>query len=102
MIIGRIIGWLITAVALMAAGAEVVAALEDGGYRGLAIGELWYLLDRESLNVSQAVVQRYVLPALWDGVVFLLLQPAWLVFGIAGPVIVLIFGSNRERREKAG
>jgi len=101
MIIGRIFGWLVTAVALMAVGAEVVAALEDGGYRGLAIGELWYLLDRESLNVSQAAVQRHVLPALWDGVVILLLQPAWLVFGIAGPVLVLVFGSSKESRNPA-
>ncbi len=95
---GRLIGWLVTALALLAAGAEIVASLEGGAYRGLAIGELWYLLDRESLNISQAVVQRYLLPVLWDGVVVLLRQPAWLVLGVAGPVLVLVFRFRREAR----
>jgi len=92
MIIGRIFGWLICAVALMALGAETIAALETGAYRGLAIGELWYLIDRGSLNLSQAIVQRYLVPSLWDAFVVLLQQPAWLVFGVSGPVLVLLFG----------
>jgi hypothetical protein len=96
MIIGRIIGWLFCIVALMALGAESIAALETGAYRGLAIGELWYLIDRGSLNLMQAVVQRHLIPSLWDGVVVLLQQPAWLVFGVAGPVLVLLFGINTK------
>lgn len=100
MIIGRLLGWLVTAAALMAVGAEVIAALETGAYRGLTIGELWYLLDRDSLNLMQAVVQRHLLPLLWDGVVVLLLQPAWIVCGVAGPVLVLLFAARGESRKK--
>ena len=96
MIVGRIIGWLICAIALMALGAETIASLETGNYRGLAIGEIWYLIDRESLNLIQAVVQRYLLPSLWDSFVMLLTQPAWLVFGIAGPALVLLFGIGKK------
>jgi len=96
MIIGRLIGWLVTAAALMAVGAEVIAALETSAYRGLTIGELWYLLNRESLNLMQAIVQRHLLPILWDGVVMLLVQPAWIVFGVAGPVLVLLFSSRTK------
>ncbi len=96
MIIGRLIGWLITAAALMAVGAEVVATLETNAYRGLALGELWYLLNRDSLNLMQAVTQRYLLPALWDGVVLVLLQPAWIVLGVTGPVLVLLFARRGD------
>ncbi len=99
MIIGRLIGWLITAAALMAVGAEVVAALETNAYRGLALGELWYLLNRDSLNLMQAVTQRYLLPILWDGAVVLLLQPAWIVLGITGPVLVLLFTARNEDKD---
>jgi len=97
MIIGRLLGWLITAAALMAVGAEVIASLEANAYRGLTLGELWYLLNRDSLNLMQAITQRYLLPILWDGMVVLLLQPAWIVLGVTGPVLVLLFSSRRER-----
>ena len=92
MIIGRIFGWLVCSVALMALGAESLASLEAGAYRGLAIGEIWYLIDPGSLNLVQAIVQRHLIPSLWDGFVVVLQQPAWLVFSVAGPVIVLLFG----------
>jgi hypothetical protein len=97
MIIGRLLGWLITAAALMAVGAEVIASLEANAYRGLTLGELWYLLNRNSLNLMQAITQRYLLPVLWDGMVLLLLQPAWIVLGVSGPVLVLLFSGRRER-----
>jgi hypothetical protein len=96
MIIGRIIGWLVCAVALMALGAETLASLEGGSYRGLAIGEIWYLIDKGSLNLMQAVVQRHLIPSLWDGFVVILRQPAWLIFGALGPVLVLLFGINTK------
>jgi hypothetical protein len=92
MIIGRIFGWLICAMALMALGAETIASLETGAWRNLAIGEIWYLVDKGSLNLSQAIVQRYLIPSLWDGFVVVLQQPAWLVFGVSGPVLILLFG----------
>ena len=96
MIIGRIIGWLVCAIALMALGAETLASLEGGGYRGLAIGEIWYLIDRGSLNLMQAVVQRHLIPSMSDGFVVILQQPAWLIFGALGPVLVLLFGINTK------
>jgi hypothetical protein len=98
MIIGRFFGWLITAVALMTAGAEILASLEAGAYQGLAIGYLWFKIDTGSLNLSQAVVQRYIHPSLWDPVIVTILQwPAWITLGVLGPTLALIF---RKRRRK--
>lgn len=43
-----------------------------------AAGETWFAIDSESLNLVQAVVQRYTHPALWDTIaVPLLLRPFW-------------------------
>jgi len=99
MIIGRSLGWLITAIALMAAGAEILASLEAGAYQGLAIGYLWFKIDTGSLNLSQAVIQRYVHPSLWDPVIVTVLQwPAWITLGILGPTLALLF-RKRTRRD---
>ena len=47
-------------------------------------------MSAASLNLVQAVVQRYLLPALWDPVlVTLLLLPAWIVVGVPGLLFYL-------------
>ncbi len=56
------------------------AALAHGAS---SAGELWFRLDAASLNLVQALVQRYLTPALWDPAIVTLLQwPAWLVAAI--------------------
>ena len=56
-------------------------------------GKVWYQLAPESLNLSQAIVQRYLLPEIWEQVaVPLLLRPFWesviLLF-----ILLLILGA---------
>ena len=85
---GRIIGWILLALALVLIGHEALNALEGEGYRLIALGELWFRLDQAmgtgSLNVSQAVIQRYVWAWLWEGIIQnILAAPAWLVLGRA-------------------
>lgn len=70
-----------------------------------AAGQLWYDLDKASLNLVQAVVQRYVHPAVWDSVfVPWLLLPGWralavlvIGFGLIGGLLLLA-ASRRRRR----
>tara|TARA_B110000459_G_C16211298_1_gene316637 strand:+ start:127 stop:498 length:372 start_codon:yes stop_codon:yes gene_type:complete len=86
---GRIIGWVLLAFALVLFGHEALNALEGEGYRLIALGEIWFRLDQAmgtaSLNVSQAVIQRYVWAWLWEGIIqTILIAPAWLVFGLPG------------------
>ena len=62
-----------------------------------AAGELWYRLSPGTLNLTQAVTQRYVLPELWDPVLLTaLLWPACLVLGVPG-LVLLALGSFRRR-----
>lgn len=99
MIVGRLIGWLFILAALFFLGAEVVASLEAGAYQGLALGQVWFTLDGASLNLAQAVTQRYLHPALWDPVIIeLLLWPGWLVFGVPGVVLTVVFRRRPKRR----
>ena len=98
-IIGRPLGWGLVALALLALGAELLASLEAGDYVALTAGEVWYAIDPASLNLVQAVVQRYLHPALWDPVATaILLRPAWLVLGLPGAALAYIFRTRRPRR----
>jgi hypothetical protein len=67
-------------------------------------GEIWYTLGPGSLNLSQAIVQRYLLPEFWELVALpLLLRPFWesvmllfIFFLVLGSSIVF-FSQHRPR-----
>jgi hypothetical protein len=93
--VGFVLGLVLLALALAALANELVQA-SAGSWRSIALGELWFRLAPGSLNLSQAIVQRYLLPSLWDPVLInVLLLPAWLVFGLPGLLLVWL---GRPRR----
>lgn len=100
MIVIRLIAWLLLLATLVAVGAELVASLQAGQWTPLAAGELWFKTHTESLNLSQAVIQRYIHPAVWDpGVVTVLLWPVWAVTLIPA-VLFLLIGRRRPARRR--
>lgn len=103
MILGRLIGWLLLASAALLLVRDAWLWASGGAFRFLAGGELWFLLAPESLNVAQAITQRYLLPELWDpGMITLLLMPAWVVLGGLGLIFVTLFRRRRRRRGRFG
>ncbi|MEZ5934213.1 MAG: hypothetical protein R3F54_20205 [Alphaproteobacteria bacterium] len=92
------LGGLLLALALLAFFYELYMAAESGGYRTIAAGELWFRLHPYSLNLSQAIIQRYVLPGLWDPVIVGLLQwPAWSILGAPGAILAVLFYPRQHR-----
>ncbi|MSP43698.1 MAG: hypothetical protein EXR08_10105 [Alphaproteobacteria bacterium] len=70
-------------------------------YRPSALGEVWHRRHAPSLNLLQAVVERYVLPQLWTYVLLpTLLSPAWIVAGMKG-VVLIALSYVRISRHKA-
>jgi hypothetical protein len=97
MAIGRAIGWLLLAAALGAAGFEIWTAVQAGGWRPVAAGELWFKLHAPSLNAAQAGIQRHVAPWLWDPVItWVLLAPAWAVLGAPGTLLVWLCRTRKR------
>lgn len=79
-------GLLRTLLGVMAAGGLVAGcAVLLGGSGGTSLGSLWHGLAPDSLNLTQAIIQRYLHPALWThGALPLLLLPAaGAFFGLA-------------------
>ena len=77
----RVAGYVLAALALAALGGDILGWVRGDGFEFTIIGRHWYALDASSLNLSQAVVQRYVHPWLWDpAIVAVLLYAALLRF----------------------
>ena len=82
----------------LALGLGVLALLSDlhisgGGliYRPAALGEVWHRWHAPSLNLMQAIIERYVLPQLWSHALLpLLLSPAWMVATSKGAVLIAL------------
>ncbi|WP_422364501.1 hypothetical protein [Pyruvatibacter mobilis] len=81
----RVLTVLFLAATIAAAANDV---LSQGGMASL--GQVWFALSPETLNLSQAVIQRYISPELWDpGIIWLLGQPATVIFGLIALVFFL-------------
>ena len=92
MIVFRIIGWLILAFAAMNFGAAVLSYMDLGTWKPISTGQLWFNISPDTLNLSQAVIQRYVHPSVWDPIIiWILSQSAWLVLTIISVTILTIF-----------
>ena len=102
MIVGRLIGWILIFGAVLVLGYEAAGWIDSdaGIWRVRAAGKLWFDIHPGSLNATQAVIQRYVLPALWDPVIQTVLTwPAWAVLGVPGFLLAWLF--RRRRRGRA-
>ena len=65
--------------------------LATSGVSGfMSLGDAWGKLNAPSLNLVQAIVQRYIHPAAWDPVlVTVLLLPVWLTLVVPGLLLCL-------------
>lgn len=94
----RLIGVILIALGLAAAAALAAVFIYPGGLATQALGRVWFQHHLESLNLTQAIVQRKLHPAIWDqGIVQVLGWPAWqglLVVSafllIAGLVVIVV------------
>jgi len=78
----------LTAVAAVAGTLAVLAT----GTAGDDLGTLWHSQAPESINLVQAVVQRYLHPVLWTHFLLpVLLTPSLLVLAILGVAALLLW-----------
>jgi hypothetical protein len=65
------------------------------------VGTVWASIHQNSLLLFQPAVERHLAPWLWQSVLqpYFLEQPAWLVLGILGVLLMLI---GRKKRRLIG
>ncbi len=90
--------WMFLIMALIAGGVEAMNSFKAAKWVLLTPGELWYRFDVPSLNLSQAVVQRYLHPAIWEpGIASILRAPSWVVLLVLA-VLFRLFAIRRRRK----
>lgn len=108
----RIFGWFFILLAVMVLGydcwlwAQSTTSSHEFGMHMfsiplLSLGELWFTLSTDTLNLLQVFVQRTLLvPELWEqGFVPLLALPASMVFGGLGIILLLLSFLFRRKKE---
>ena len=101
MIVGRFFGWLFLAAAAAALVWDIFMWIDTAAFRFTVLGVHWHDLHSTSLQLAEAAVSRYIWPPLWHpGIVWVLLRPTWLVFGIVGLALALAFRRRGRRRRR--
>lgn len=99
MIVWRVIGWVVLLAGLAVLAHDIARWLATKIWAPVALGQLWYELDRSSLNLAQAVIQRYVSTFLWNRImVTILLCWGFAVLTGLGIVILLLARKRPARR----
>jgi hypothetical protein len=97
--IGRLIGWIVFLAGLAVLVRDVFVWIDTKHWAPIALGQLWFDLNRSSLNLVQAVVQRYIHPYLWDPIlVTVLLWWAFAVLMVLGVLILALTGRRARTR----
>ena len=91
-------GWVLGAAAVVAFANDLISFAQTGTYRVIPAGQVWFDIHVASLNLTQAVVQRFLHPLLWDPVIATMLQwPAWSLLGAPAAVFIAIAANRRVR-----
>ncbi len=99
MIVGRLIGWLLILLGVIALGVELLQSLEAGTWEPVALGQMWFQIEPVSLQQMQPLVQRYLHPVIWDpGIQSVLLWPAWTFLMGVGIILSVLFKKRKQKR----
>jgi hypothetical protein len=92
MLIGRLLGWTLVLAGIIVAVRDAMEWFKTGIYPLITGGEVWYSINVDSLNLVQAVVQRYLSPEVWDpGIQTVWLWPAAATLAGTGVILLALF-----------
>ncbi|MDV6227154.1 hypothetical protein R2G56_12725 [Nitratireductor aquimarinus] len=96
-LIFRILALFALAVAVVMAVIDATRSIAASALVVTPLGESWYSVSPDTLNLSQALIQRYTFPVIWDpAIIYILTLPGWLVFA----VLALLFHAIGYRRKR--
>ena len=99
MIIFVLPGSLFLIAGAMVLASDIMRAMDVGQFSFTPLGKVWFELDASSLNFSQAIIQRYTFPEIWDpGIITILNWPAVFVLTGTGVFLLLLAGILQARK----
>jgi len=98
--LGCFLGWPFAIVTFAVAAWEFVTRDPEKGFALRPAGQMWYLIDKDSLGLFQVVVERFIWPPLWDPVIISLLQLPSIVIPLVSALVFLTLCYLRIRRRR--
>ena len=96
----RYLGLWILAAAFVWIVIDGTKSIAGNGISFTQLGQTWYDLNPNSLQLLQPAIERHVAVWLWNPVIQTVLeQPTWLVLGVLGAVLILL---GRKKRPMIG
>jgi hypothetical protein len=96
MFVGRLLGWILFFLGIIVLGRDLIGWLDTHRFEPEVLGQLWADLNRSSLDLTEAMIRRFVSPRLWDPVISTLLECwAFLALSFLG-LLLLYFGRRRD------
>ena len=96
----RFLGLWILAAAFVWVVIDGTKSIAGNGISFTQLGQPWYDLNPNSLQLLQPAIERHVAVWLWNPVIQTVLeQPTWLVLGVLGAVLILL---GRKKRPMIG
>lgn len=97
MLVGRILGWLLVVLALLALGGDGLRWLETGVTSFISLGDFWRRMDPLSIEA----LQSWTPPAVWSPFLTTLLGwSATAVLGVLGLLLLFVFQNRPPRRRQ--
>lgn len=91
----QLLGFLLLLIAAGTLTLDIVAAVQTGVFAVTALGDGWFWLSPGSLNLLQAVIERYVYPPLWDPIIISILKlPISLISAVLAAA--LLYAAHRS------
>ena len=88
---GRMLGWLLLAAGLVAAGLDIWNSISESELALIPLGQHWFEISPNSLNAAQAGIERHVWPPLWQDIIQPLLeQPASILLIVLGLLLLVV------------
>jgi hypothetical protein len=76
--------------------ARLLAWLTGARAGDVSVGSLWSAVSANSLVGLQSFIENMLSPALWPPVLWLLLIPAWLLFGLLAAILIALCRPRRR------
>jgi hypothetical protein len=99
-VVGCFFGWLFALATFAVAAWEFFARDPEKGFQLRPAGQMWYLIDKDSLGLVQVVVERYLWPPLWDPGISSLLHLPSIVIPLVPALVLLTLCYLRVRRRR--
>lgn len=93
--LGRLLGAILVVGAVIVLAQDALHYINQNTWRPQSVGTLWVSLHEPSLNATESFIARQLGVDVWNGLMGVLRQPAWIVFGGLGVLLLILFRSRR-------